>query len=515
MSEYESSDEPAFDAHHPEGGEAFPGGKKRKGGEPSTEDMLAGINRQLPFSDEAEKGILSCLLQGGIERLSETRAMLPAEAFYHLPNRHIYEAILALDDARLPIEVVMLTNWLRDKGQLDKVGGSAAISELYTFVPIDAHAPYYRKVAFAKWILRDAIKVCAKGINGCYEHGKEDPAQDTGDTVAAIESDVFALLERIRTGQGDDGPVHSSAVVTEVIDHVEKLMHNKGKLLGASTGWVDLDRAIGGQGLEPGDVFVCGARPKMGKTNVLCSMVKSIAVDQDIPTLVLSLEMSRRRLWNRIMFGGFGIETSKASTGFLEKPKAADYVPGDDDGDLEDTGGMTRGDQENLTLSRMKMSRAKLWVHDKPMDTNDLRAVVRMMVRKHGIKCCAIDYVQLVRSVTKRGQGEERHQIAEAMDTIHSLAKEFGIFFIVLAQANRSAESNPGKEPSDKDYDGGSAIEKYLDYGSFIHRPARYKKWGQLDKEQQAAFRAMVEPRRKRNPELWSRDVPVRNGFGQ
>lgn len=513
------ADASAFDPMHPEGGEAVPQAQanaaKKKKGAASTEDLLAGVNRQLPFSDEAEKGVLSCLLQDAGDWLSDTRTKLKPEMFYHTPNRLIYEAILAVDDAKQPVETVMLTNWLRDKGDLDKVGGGAAISELYTFVPISAHLPYYQRVIFNKWILRTTIHHCTAGATAAFEHGKEDPTEDPGDCVANIDGALFNVLETIRTGQGDNGPVHSRNVVTEVIDHVDRLQNNKGKMLGISTGWADLDRAIGGQGLEGGEVFVVGARPKMGKTNVLCTMVKSIAVDQEISTLVFSLEMPRRRLWNRIMFGGFDIETSKASTGFLEKKKPADGEPSDDDGDLENNGGISRGDQANLALATRKMQHAPLWVHDKAINTNDLRAIVRMMVRKHKIKCVALDYLQLVKAVTKIGQSEERHTIAEAMETIHWLAKDFGLIFIVLAQANRSAEKNPRHEPSSADYDGGSAIEKFLDYGAFIHRPARYKKWADLDEKQQNAFKAMVLPRRKKNPELWSALEPVRNGVGQ
>lgn len=525
----EPADNKAPVPFHPEGGgvDTAPRPHRKKNEALATEDLLASVNRQLPFSDEAEKGILSCVLQDPEELLPELRRDCPIDAFFRLPERTVLQTLFDMHDKALPIDVVSISNVLRDRGLLDRVGGASAISELYTFVPIAAHFAYYLKIVLSKWHLRMLIHASAENIHQAYEHGKDAPDADATDVIAGAEARVFAVLEQSRTGKGSSGPVHSNEVVNEVIDHILKLQSNKGRIMGVSTGWPDLDRVIGAQGLEPGDVFVCGARPKMGKTNVLCSMVKAIAVDQGNPTLVLSLEMSRRRLWNRIMFGGFDIETSKASNGFLEKAREqACDDPGDDDGDLEDNGTMTRGDQENLARSQRMMGRAPLWVDDAPMNTNDLRSVIRLWVRRHAAPyiaanpgkkiCIAIDYLQLVDAVTKMGMSEERLTISEAMKTIHSLAKDRGInaIFIVLAQANRSAESNPRHEPGAKDYDGGSAIEKFLDYGSFIHRPSRYKRWTDLDEKTQNAFKAIVQPKRKANPELWSDPVPVRNGLG-
>ncbi len=460
-----------------------------------TEEMLAGVNRQLPFSDEAEKGILSAILQDPADRLSKVRTELPDEAFYHEANRTVYQSLAEMDAANLPIEPVALSNRMRDRGLLERIGGPAAITELFSFIPVPTHFDYYLKIVQDKWLAREAIHAHTAAIVEIQNHGRNPDDGDIRDVIMTGEAKIFSVVERSQK-KGGAGPVHSNIVVNEVIDHVEMLQQHKGQVMGISTGWPDVDRAIGGQGLEQGDVFVIGARPKMGKTNVLCSMTKSMAVDQQIPTLVLSLEMARRRLWNRIMFGGYDISTNKASTGFLD----------------------TRADMENLQRATREMGRAPLWIEDQSMNTNDLRATVRLWHRrkvKPGQKSVVmIDYLQLITAVTKIGMSEERHQIAEVMKVIHELKRELKITFIVLAQASRGAEANPRHEPQAKDFDGGSAIEKFLDYGAFIHRPVKYKRWKDLDEKAQKAFRDIVEPQRRANPSQWSPQVQVRDGMG-
>ena len=160
---------------------------RKKGEEPATEDLLANINRQLPFSDEAEKGVLSCLLQDPAERLAECRVTLPAAAFYHLPSRTVYETLLMCYDKNIPIDVVTLSSIMRDQGLLERVGGSSAISELYTFVPIAAHFSYYKKAILSKYMLRLLIHASSLNIHQAYEHGKESPDEDVTTLVDHAE----------------------------------------------------------------------------------------------------------------------------------------------------------------------------------------------------------------------------------------------------------------------------------------------------------------------------------------
>lgn len=467
--------------------------RKSKGGKPSGDELLEGLNRAMPFSDEAEKGVLSCLLQDPAERMPEAKVMLAPAAFYHFANRTVYEALCDLDAQQVAIDPPILTHRLREKGLLEKVGGAAGISELFAFVPIPSHWPHYRKIVRDKWIAREGITAYAEGMTALFEQGSERLDEDVLAVLQRGELGVFKVLESASEGK-TKGPVHVKEALNELVDHILRLQDNKGKILGISTGIPDLDRAIGGQGLEPGDKFVIGARPKMGKTNLLCTLIKNIAIDQGVPSLVLSMEMSKRRLLSRIAFGHFDIETSKASTGFLDK----------------------RGDQINFGHMQRAIANAPLYIDDNTnLTTNDLRSLVRIYKRRYGVRVVFLDYAQLVKAVTKIGSSEERLEIKEVMQTIHEIARDEQVIFIVLAQAGRGAEDNPRHEPGPKDFDGGSAMEKFLDYGAFIHRPSKYKRWKDLKEEERESFRRIVEPLRARHPELWAPERQVRNGMGE
>jgi replicative DNA helicase len=460
----------------------------------TTEQLLSSVNRGLPASDEAEKGILSAMLQNTGGCLGELRTRIKTEMFYHPPRQIIFDTLCAMYDKNLPIDFSSLTMALRNQGNLDKVGGGAEITDLWIFTPVAQLVPLYQKTLFDKYLCRRGIHAHMLSAHELMEHGRGELDEPATDRLTQGEERVFAVVQEANeVTSSADRPSPVADVVHECLEYTQNAMAHMGQIPPGRmlTGWPDFDRAT--CGLEPGDLFLIGARPKMGKTVVLNTMVKNMTVDQNIPTLVLSLEMSKRRFLNRVLFGGFGIETSKAQTGFL-----------------------SRNDQQKFGEAARTLSNAPLWIDDRAGHTSaSIRATIREYVRKHGVKLVMLDYVQLVAPVTKRGKSEERHMITETMDMLHSVKKTDGVVIIALAQAKRGSEENPGSEPTPKDFDGGSAMEKYVDYGAFIHRPAKFKPWSRLKEEQQEAFKNMVSDRRKQSPHLWSEPQQILDGTGK
>jgi len=243
----------------------------RKRGEPGTEELLASINLALPFSDEAEKALLSCLLQDPHERLEESRHELSPPAFYHSVNRMLYEQMIDLHDRRLPVDPVLLTNQLRDQNLLDRVGGPAAITETFTYLPSPAHYVHYKKIVQDKHLLRQLIHSLASSIHAAHQHGREPMDREVCDVVEEAKS----ALATVASDQGaPELPFRPIAEILQaVIDQAEERARNPGVLPGVSTGFKRLDALTGG--MQRGCLWTVLAETSEGKSSLCRQFVES------------------------------------------------------------------------------------------------------------------------------------------------------------------------------------------------------------------------------------------------
>ncbi len=416
---------------------------KKKYEEPTTEELLSGLNRGLPFSDEAEKGVLSCILQDPTERLSDCRTTLAADAFYHIANRTVYETMLEFYDRSIPLDVATLTHALREKNLLDKVGGAGAISELFTFIPATAHYEFYKKVLNDKHILRQLIHACSVNINEAYEHGREHIDEEISGVIDKAEQRLLAVREA--SGK-TDGIKTMSVHVDEAIDFIEQMLANPGQLRGVSTGYAQLDKLCAG--LQGGEMFVIAARPSMGKTSLAMNIVEHIAVEQKLPCAVFSLEMTASSLVQRLLVSRAGINMSSLKRGLL-----------------------TRADQDSLSKAIRELQKADIFIDETPgIDIMELKAKCRRLHRQFGIKMVAIDYLQLLTSSSRRAKDNRQIEIAEISGGIKGIAKELNIPVLVLAQLNRSVESRKGQRPMLSDLRESGSIEQDADMVGLLTR---------------------------------------------
>ena len=416
---------------------------KKKFGEPTTEELLSGINRALPFSDEAEKAVLSCILQDPNERLSDCRTNLPADSFYHVANRTIYEALLEFYDRSIPLDIATLTHALREKNLLDKVGGASVISEIFTFIPATSHYDFYKKVLNDKFLLRQLIHACSVNINEAYEHGREHIDEEISGVIDKAEQRLLAVREA--SGK-TDGIKPMSDHVMEAIDYIESMLANPGQLRGVSTGYAQLDKLCAG--LQGGEMFVIAARPSMGKTSLAMNMVEHVAVEQKMPVAVFSLEMSASSLVQRLLVSRAGINMSSLKRGLL-----------------------TRADQDALARAITELQASEIFIDETPgIDIMELKAKCRRLHRQYGIKMVAIDYLQLLTSGSRRAKDNRQIEIAEISSGIKAIAKELNIPVMVLAQLNRSVEQRKGQRPMLSDLRESGSIEQDADMVGLLTR---------------------------------------------
>lgn len=477
------------------------------------EKLLGDLSTMaMPSADDAEKGVLSCLIQDP-ERVVEARMLLPPEAFYHLAHRIIYELLNECVAKGIGIDLISITHLLRDRGLLENVGGAAFISELFGYVTIPAHFPFYSAQVRDKWLLRELIEADATNIHEAKQHAAEMQPESVGALLSRSESRVFKVLDMFQSnGQGSQLST-SPQMMMEWQEKFSQICENRGKVLGLQTGWVDVDRTF--HGLNPdgeGDLWLIGGFPGMGKTGAAVSLLENIAVDgfEDddghvtrTPCGVFPLEMGKVGWGHRLVLGRAGIDVSVSRNGHLPR-WATDRGP----------------QMKNLApldiASKQVRDAPIVWDNSAFLDCDNLRARVTMMVRKHGVKVVFIDHFGQLRPSSKEGRGDMgvRGKI-EIMETLHELRRTLGITIILFVQLTKDGRENQkrNRPPDNGDVKGPGEMIEYPTMVSFIHRPSvvQGQKWHDLSEEMQERWREVTLRYRLDFPEAWhdGRDLPA------
>ncbi len=442
------ADSPAGKPESPpkSGGEAKSGNRSSRATySQKREGYLPDIHRALPQSIDAEKGVLCSALLSPSVVLGECIERLDENHFYHPAHRIIYREMIALQNAAKPVDFITLTQSLKDKGELDKAGGAAAISELFTFVPTAGNADYYIDIVREKFLLRQLIQTCNEFAARAYEEQGEVKS-----LLDEAESHIFQIGEERFKGTFAD----MRTEVMKAIESIENLYKNRGGLSGLSTGFKKLDEMTGG--LRGSEMFVVAARPSMGKTAFAMNIAEHVAVNQNKAVGVFSLEMSSNQLVQRLLCSHARVNLGRVRDGFL-----------------------SQHDVSKITKSAAVLSKSQIYIDDTPgISILELRAKARRMRDRHNIELIVIDYLQLLRSTSKRGQENRQIEISEISNGIKALAKELDIPIIVLAQLNRNPDARTGAakgKPRLSDLRESGSIEQDADLVGLLVRQEVYE----------------------------------------
>lgn len=457
-------------------GEASSGKRPRKGNYPQTKaGYLPDIHRTLPQSLDAEKGVLCSALLSPGNVLGECIERLEENHFYHPAHQIIYREMIVLQNAAKPVDFITLTQVLKDKGELDKAGGAAAISELFTFVPTASNADYYIDIVREKFLLRQLIQTCTEFAGRAYdEQGEVKVLLDEAESkVMQIGEDRFrGVFADMRTE------------VMKAIESIETLYKNRGGLTGMPTGFKKLDEMTGG--LRGSEMFVVAARPSMGKTAFAMNIAEHVAVNVGKPVGVFSLEMSSSQLVQRLLCSHARVNLKHVRDGFL-----------------------SQHDVGKITKSAAILAKSNIYIDDTAgISILELRAKARRMRDRHGIELVVIDYLQLLRSTSKRGQDNRQIEISEISNGIKALAKELDIPIIVLAQLNRNPDSRTGASkgrPRMSDLRESGSIEQDADVVSLLVRSEVYED-DEEEKKEKAGEAELIIAKQRNGP---IGDVPL------
>lgn len=393
-----------------------------------------------PHSLEAEQAVLaSAIIDANV--IDELLGTLNAEDFYQSAHRCIYEALINLNTAGKPLDLVTLITRLTDEGTLEKAGGLEYVSELVRIIPNAANVEAYSRVIGEKALLRQMISAGASISELGYNVA--EPVEDLIDSAQAIAYGLGADRSR-------SDAKHIKTVANDVYDNLAKRFDNRssnddGEVSGVPSGFPDLDKIT--NGFQRSDLIVVGARPGMGKTSFGLNVLYNAAVAGHAG-IFFSLEMSSEQLVNRLI-------SSECKIG----------------SDALRTGRFNSDDWIKLGEFTSKLERLEIYLDDTPSITvNQVRAKCRKLMAKlkGRLDIIFIDYLQIM-GVNKSLSVREQ-QISEISRSLKALAKELNIPVIAFAQLNRGIEARADNRPVLSDLRESGAIEQDADIVMFLYR---------------------------------------------
>lgn len=400
-----------------------------------------------PHSIEAESSVLGGLLLDN-EAWDRIADLLTPGDFYRYEHRQIFEAIYGLVEGSRPADVITVFEALQSLGKAEEVGGLSYLNSLAQYVPSAGNIRRYAEIVRERAILRKLVSASDEISTAAF-----NPKGKAVDKILdEAEQKIFAIGEegsRMKEGFQDMG-----SLVVELLDRVQEMADNPNDITGVPTGFYDLDRMT--SGLQAGDLIILAARPSMGKTSLAINIAEHVALNEELPVAVFSMEMGASQLAVRIV-GSIG----RIDQGHLRTGKLSDE------------------EWPRLTEAIEKLRNIHLHIDETPgLTVSQLRANARRLARKCGGKLglIVVDYLQLM-SVSGSMSDENRATaVGEISRGLKMLAKELGCPVIALSQLSRGVEARTDKRPMMSDLRESGAIEQDADVIMFIYRDDYYNK---------------------------------------
>ncbi len=396
------------------------------------------LHRLPPQSIEAEESLLSAILVDN-NTLLDVVEILSADDFYRTAHQRIFAAIIDLFDKGEPVDLVTLANNLKERDQLDAVGGATYLARLVDEVPLAVNAQHYAKIIADKSSLRRLIEKTNAIAKRCYDdRGKVD------DIIDFAESSVFEISER----KASQAFYPISRLIIGNIETLEENQGNKSLVTGVEMGFGQLDHLT--SGLQKSDLIILAARPSMGKTALALNIARNAAVETNTPVAIFSLEMSKEQLSLRMLCAEARLDSSRLRGGFF-----------------------SMDDWHRLTDAAGVLSESPIYIDDSPsLSAMEIRAKARRLKMDKNIGLVIIDYLQLMKA---RGGAERRDlEISEMSRSLKALAKELQIPVMAISQLNRMLEQRTDKRPKLSDLRESGALEQDADVVAFIYRDELY-----------------------------------------
>ncbi|MCY1719625.1 replicative DNA helicase [Prolixibacteraceae bacterium Z1-6] len=414
--------------------------ERRKSNQQKQQSTLEQINAQYgklpPQAIEVEEAVLGALMleRDAYVTVADT---IDTNSFYKEEHRKIFDAIKTLSGKEKPVDLLMVTQELKDREELDAVGGPGYITQLTRRVASAAHIEFHARIIAQKYMQRELIRVSSEIQAKSY-----DDTVDVDDLLDFSEAALFQVSE----GNIKKETVPIKPILNQAVLQIEAARSKPDGLSGVPSGFSAVDRIT--SGWERSALIILAARPAMGKTAFVLSMARNMAVEHRQGVAIFSLEMSSLQLVNRLISAETELGGEKIKTGKLE-----DY------------------EWTQLNQRIKALDTAPIFIDDTPaLSIFEFRAKCRRLKMQHNIDIIIVDYLQLM-TAGSDSRGSREQEVSLISRSLKAIAKELDVPIIALSQLSRAVESREGKRPQLSDLRESGAIEQDADIVCFIHRP--------------------------------------------
>ncbi len=398
------------------------------------------VNKVQPNDTLAEQAVLGSMLVSK-DAVQVAVEVLKPDDFYREDNKEIYAAMMDIYSVGREIDMITVTEQLKLRGTLERVGGTQNLATLIDNVPTTSNIERYVEIVEQKATSRNLIKVTSDIMKISYAQTEE---LDT--IIEQAEKGIFDLAQN-RNSKSYSG---MKEILVTTLDSIEKMYENKEKLSGIESGFIDLDEKI--SGLNNSDLIIVAARPAMGKSAFVLNIASYVAMHDKIPVMIFNLEMSKEQLVKRMLSSESEIDSMRLNNANLEQE---DWI--------------------KMADASNRLADVPIYIDDTPILTpSEIRAKCRKAKLEKNVGLIIIDYLQLMES--KTANGSRQQEISEISRGLKILAKELDVPVIALSQLSRATESRADHRPMLSDLRESGSIEQDADIVMFLHREDYYDK---------------------------------------
>ncbi len=392
-----------------------------------------------PHSLEAEKALLGSIMMRG-EAMHDIIDIVGERSFYSNIHRMIWSALHELHSKASPIDLLTLSARLKEKEQLEQIGGMAFLTELINTVPSSTNADHYAEIVEKKHSMRELLRAAEQIMSLGY-----DEEAELHDILEKADKALYGVTSKT----GSHKFVHLKDTLHEAWERLDHLHKTKDELRGVPTGFVELDNKL--SGFQKSDLIILAARPSMGKTSLALDIARKTSVNHKIPVAIFSLEMSSQQLVDRMLSAESQVDSWKIRTGHNLSVEQ---------------------DFKSIGDAISRLSDAPIFIDDQPGNNIlKMRAVARRLKNEKGLGLIVVDYLQLMLPTNTRNNDNMVQQVTEISRSLKNLARELEVPVLALSQLSRAVEQRGGK-PRLSDLRDSGSIEQDADVVMFIHREA-------------------------------------------